>query len=74
MGRCANESSVYIDNVVVSRARVQPKFCVIDAMCHDKFYRKNYGILCACVNSAYQALPPIFRAPGNEARPTGWSK
>ena len=35
--------------------------------CHNKFYRKNDGILHTRANNVYQALPLIFRAPGNEA-------
>ena len=47
---------------ISSRYYLQAQFT-----CHDKFYGKYYGILHACVSSVYQALPPIFRVPGNEA-------
>ena len=36
-------------------------------MCHN---RKYYGIPRACVISVYQALPPVFQAPGKEASST----
>ena len=35
-------------------------------MCHNRFYGKYYEIPHACVISVYQALPPVFRAPGKE--------
>ena len=34
--------------------------------CHNRFYGNYYGIPRACVISVYQALPPVFRAPGKE--------
>ena len=36
----------------------------------QKILWKYYEIPCACVISAYQALPPIFRAPEKEASST----
>ena len=36
-------------------------------MCHN---RKYYKIPLACVISVYQALPPVFQAPGKEASST----
>ena len=34
--------------------------------CHNRFYGKYYVIPRACVISVYQALPPVFGAPGKE--------
>ena len=38
--------------------------------CHNRFYGKYYEIPRACVISVYQALPPVFQAPGKEASST----
>ena len=46
---------------VVYLLNISPYYCLqAQLTCHSQFYRKYYGILHACANSVYQALPPLF--------------